>query len=152
MRVTMLLVAIVLLSGCSNRTEVRTSQNSSPSNQAGEAKVEKAMDTGAANSSAPVEFTNLGMSSDRVNVSYKIKVNTDKPIDEVHLGLKETDGKGKVVDDTTIIWQNMVGSTRKPIERGKTYEDQTALDPGTEKAEMSLKEVIFKDGSKWSAR
>ena len=31
-----------------------------------------------------------GISPDKTNVSYKIKVNTDKPIDEVHINLKET--------------------------------------------------------------
>jgi hypothetical protein len=62
------------------------------------------------------------------------------------------DAKGKVVEATTIVWQNMVGSSRRPIESGKTYEDQTALNPGTVNAECSLKEVIFKDGSRWSAK
>jgi hypothetical protein len=32
------------------------------------------------------------------------------------------------------------------------YEDQSALDPATVKADVSLKEVLFKDGSKWNAR
>ena len=53
----------------------------------------------------------------------KLKVNTDKPIDEVHLALKEMDSKGKVVESTDIVWQNIVGSTRRPIEKGKIYED-----------------------------
>ena len=34
----------------------------------------------------------------KASVSYKIKVNTDKPINEVHLNLKETDAGGKVRD------------------------------------------------------
>jgi hypothetical protein len=46
----------------------------------------------------------------------------------------------------------MAGSTRRPIEKGQTYDDQTALDPAATKADVSLKEVIFKDGSKWTAR
>ena len=87
-----------------------------------------------------------------MNLAYRIKVNTDQPIDEVHLALKEMDAKGKVVEATTIIWQNMPGSSRRPIENGKTYEDQTPLDPGVVKAECSLKEVIFKDGTRWTVK
>ena len=100
---------------------------------------------------APVELVHSEMTPDKTNVSYSIKVNTDKPIDEVHLALKATDAKGKV-ETNTIVWQNIVGSTRKPIESGKTYQDQTALDSGVSKAEVSLKEVIFKDGSSWTAK
>lgn len=59
---------------------------------------------------------------------------------------------GKLVDNTTIVWQNIVKSAQQPIESGKTYQDLTTLDPGTAKAECSLKEVIFKDGTSWSAR
>ena len=104
-----------------------------------------------ATSGAPVELIYSGMTDDKANLSYRIKVNTDKPIDEVHLTLKAVDSKGKVHEDN-IVWQNIVGSTRKPIESGKTYEDQTPLDPGTTTAEASLKEIIFKDGTRWSAK
>src|SRR5436190_11640057 len=61
---------------------------------------------------APVELIQSEMTADKANLSYKIKVNTDKPIEEVHLALKEMDGKGKVLEDTTIAWQNIVGSSR----------------------------------------
>lgn len=101
---------------------------------------------------APVELIQSGVTDDKANLAYRIKVNSDKPIDEVHLALKETDAKGKALGTSMIVWQNIVGSTRKPIESGKTYDDQTALDPGAVKAEVSLKEVIFKDGSRWSAK
>ena len=115
---------------------------SSSSSEPGEAKT---------TAGAPVEFTTIGITPDKTNVAYRIKVNTDRTIDEVHLVLKATDSKGKVSEDT-IVWQNIVGSTRRPIESGKTYEDQTALDPVTVKADVSLKEVLFKDGTKWNAR
>ncbi|MEP6911823.1 MAG: hypothetical protein ABI923_03660, partial [bacterium] len=69
--------------------------------------------------------------------------------DEVHLALKALDAKGKVIEQTTVVWQNIVGSTRRPIESGKTYDDQNPLEPGVTKAECSLKEVIFKDGTSW---
>jgi hypothetical protein len=94
---------------------------------------------------APVEFIYGGIAPDKANISYKIKVNTDKPIEEVHLALKEMDASGKVLEQTTVIWQNIVHSTQQPIEKGKTYESQTPLLPGAVKVECSLKEVIFKD-------
>src|SRR6185369_9395412 len=37
---------------------------------------------------APVEFTTIGITPDKTNVAYRIKVNTDRTIDEVHLVLK----------------------------------------------------------------
>jgi len=154
MRVTLLVAAMLLVSGCSGKTDVGPSQSSSPATSpSGAARIEKAAATTKAEPNAPpVEFTFLGLSPDKSNVSYKFKVNTDKPIDEVHLALKEMDAKGKVVEDTTIVWQNMVGSTRRPIENAKTYEDQTALDPAAVKAECTLKEVVFKDGTSWPAK
>jgi len=100
---------------------------------------------------APVEFTYGGIAPDKEKILYKIKVNTDKPIEEVHMSLKEMDANGKVLTDTTLIWQNIVHSTRQPIEQGKTYEDYTMLNPGAAKAECSLKEVIFADFTRWSA-
>jgi hypothetical protein len=100
---------------------------------------------------APVELVSSGLSPDKAHVSYKIKVNSDKPINEVHLNLKETDGQGKVVVETTLVWANIVHSTRQPIEKGKTYEDDSALSPGAVAAECSLKEVVFKDFTRWSA-
>jgi len=56
------------------------------------------------------------------------------------------------VEQTMIAWQNIVHSTQQPIEKGKTYEAQTPLDSAATKAECSLKEVIFKDGARWSAK
>ena len=79
-------------------------------------------------------------------------MNTDKPIEEVHLALKETDAGGKVVEQTTIAWQNIVHSTQQPIEKGKTYAAETSLDPGATKAECLQKEVVFKDGTGWTVR
>jgi hypothetical protein len=100
---------------------------------------------------APVEFTYGGIAPDKAKIVYMIKVNTDKPIEEVHMNLKEMDASGKVLTETTLIWQNIVHSKQQPIEQGKTYEDYTMLNPGAVKAECSLKEVIFKDYTRWSA-
>jgi len=155
MRALLLMSALLLLCSCGMSTETSTNQNAAAPNQneaqPPAAKTEKAPEATTANASAPVDLTVLGMSPDKTNVSYKIKVNTNKPIEEVHLALKETDGTGKVVADTTLVWQNIVGSTRKPIESGMTYEDHSTLDADVIKAEVSLKEVVFKDGTRWTA-
>jgi len=99
----------------------------------------------------PVELLSCGVPPGKASVSYKIKVNTDKPISEVHLNLKETDAGGKIVTETTLVWQNVVHSTRQPIEQGKTCEDEMALSPPAVAAECSLKEVVYKDYTRWSA-
>lgn len=98
---------------------------------------------------APVEFTYDGVAPDKETFTYKIKVNTDKPIKEVHLKLKQLDAGGKVVDETTLVWQNVVKSVAQPIEQGKTYEAHSTLDSGAVKAECSLAEVIFADSTRW---
>ena len=104
-----------------------------------------------ATAAAPVEFTSGGISPDKTKITYKIKVNTDKPLKEVHMNLKETDAGGKVLTETTLVWANIVHSTRQPIEQGKTYEDYSMLNPGATKVDCSLKEVIFADNTRWSA-
>src|SRR5436305_14651025 len=100
---------------------------------------------------APVEFTYGGIAPDKTKITYKIKVNTDKPILEVHAAIKEMDASGKVLFDGDLIWRNIVHSTEQPIEQGKTYEDYTMLSPGVVKVECSFKEVVFKDFTRWSA-
>jgi hypothetical protein len=99
----------------------------------------------------PVELLSSGVPPGKAKIAFKIKVNTDKPINEVHLNLKETGADGKVVTDTMLVWANIVHSTRQPIEQGKTYEDDFALSPGAVAAECSLKEVVYKDSTRWSA-
>jgi PBP1b-binding outer membrane lipoprotein LpoB len=148
-----LILAAVFLSACGNNQPGSTTNpqpaagsQSAPANTGSQAAAPQTT-TGA-----PVEFIYGGITSDKANISYKIKVNTTRPIDEVHLALKEMDSQGKAVENTTVVWQNIVGSTRRPIENGKSYEDQTALDPAAVKAECSLKEVIFKDGTRWSPK
>lgn len=157
MRAVFLLIIALLLAGCAAKNDTTTSQNSSaPASQPEAAKAGKPAETNKSATSdtnaPPVNFTFLGITSDKQNIAYKIKVNTDKPIEEVHLALKEMDAGGKVLMDTTLVWKNIVKSTREPIESGKTYEVQDYLYPGTTKAECTLKEVIFKDGTRWTAK
>lgn len=148
-----LILAAVISSACGNKQPASATNmqpaaepQSAPS-RTGSQSVASQTTTGA-----PVEFIFGGITPDKENITYKIKVNTDKPIEEVDVSLKETDSKGKVVEQTTIAWQNIVRSTQQPIEKGKTYEAETPLDPNAIKAECTLKEVIFKDGTRWTAR
>jgi hypothetical protein len=100
---------------------------------------------------APVEFTFGGIAPDKLKFTYKVKVNTDKPILEVHAAIKEMDAGGKVLFEGDLVWKNIVHATAQPIEQGKTYEDDRMLSPGVVKVECSFKEVIFKDNTRWSA-
>jgi len=99
----------------------------------------------------PVEFTYLGVTPDKGSIAYKIKVNSAKPVSQVDLDMKYTDESGRVVDQTTYAWQNVVKSKRNPIERGQTYEVKDELPEGATRAEVTLKRVHFQDGTVWNA-
>ena len=101
---------------------------------------------------APVEFTYTGLTPDKESISYKIRVNTAKPISQVDIAIRYLDAQGRVVTETTRAWQNIVKSKRQPIEQGKTYVVEDELEPGSTKAECQLKRVFFTDGSTWSAK
>ena len=79
-------------------------------------------------------------------------MNTEKRISQVDLAVKEMDDSGKVLMDTTMLWQNIVKSVRQPIEKGKTYDVQDYLYPGATRAEGKLKRVVFEDGTTWSPK
>ena len=149
-----LFLAAALFSACSNTQPSAPGNAQSPASPQSTTAKTQGSPSAASESTgaAPVEFFYGGITPDKTSISYKIKVNTDKPIEEVHLALKETDAGGKVVEQTMIAWQNIVHSTQQPIEKGKTYEAQTPLDSAATKAECSLKEVIFKDGTRWTTR
>ena len=149
-----LFLAAAFFSACSNTQPSAPGNAQSPASPQSTTAKTQGSPSAASESTgaAPVEFFYGGITPDKTSISYKIKVNTDKPIEEVHLALKETDAGGKVVEQTMIAWQNIVHSTQQPIEKGKTYEAQTPLDSAATKAECSLKEVIFKDGTRWSAK
>jgi hypothetical protein len=101
---------------------------------------------------APVEFIYGGITPDKSNFAYKIKVNTAKPIKEVHLHLKETDASGKVLFDGDLIWQNIRQGTQYPIEQGKTYDATMMMRSGVVKIECSLREVYFTDSTQNKAQ
>ena len=156
MRTLLLVIPALLLAGCSAKQQ--TVSNNTPAISVNQAETPKtgrsteAIQTSSAESGRPIDFTFLGITPDKQNIAYRIKVNTAKPIEEVHLALKESDASGKSLMDTTLVWQNIVKSTRQPIESGKTYDVQDYLYPGATKVECSLKEVVFKDGTRSSGR
>ena len=98
-----------------------------------------------------MEFAFLGMDTQKQVIRYRIKVDTDKPVAQVDIGTKFVGADGKVVMDTTLAWRNIVKSQRQPIEKGKTYEDDSYLFPNTARVECKVLRVIYKDGSRWSA-
>jgi hypothetical protein len=105
--------------------------------------------TSAGDAERPVEFTYLGLTKDKQAIAYKIKVNAAKPISQVDLRVKYMDDAGKVLEETTIAWQNVVKSKRLPIEQGKTYEAEGYLPEGATKAEVKLARAIYTDGTRW---
>ncbi len=134
-----LFLAAAFFSACSNTQPSAPGNAQSPASPQSTTAKTQGSPSAASESTgaAPVEFFYGGITPDKTSISYKIKVNTDKPIEEVHLALKETDAGGKVVEQTMIAWQNIVHSTQQPIEKGKTYEAQTPLDSAATKAESS---------------
>ena len=154
-------VITLVIAGCASKQENSNGASSSaPSNQAVAGNAAKP-GPGAATPATkgeettdgrPIEFTYLGITSDKQNISYRIKVNTEKRISQVDLAVKEMDDSGKVLMDTTTLWQNIVKSVRQPIEKGKTYDVQDYLYPGATKADVKLKRIVFEDSSTWSPK
>ena len=153
------IASLALLTGCATKQESSSAGNSSaPANQAagGNAKnATQGSSRSVTNASAkmdanPVEFTCLGLSADKTHFSYRVKVNTDKPISQIDIEVKSVDNKGKSSTDT-FLWQNIVKSTQQPIEKGKTYDvDENAVAEGTAKVECKMKRVVFVDSTSWS--
>ena len=150
-----LLLALSLL-GCGGPQQNTSDNNSSSTTAVNESSTAAAPTPTATQASPtsqdkerPIEFTYLGMTPDKQNIRYKIKVNTAKPISQVDLGVKFTDDSGKVLDETTLIWQNIVRSKQQPIEKDKTYDVEDYLPEGATKAEVVLKRVVFVDGTYW---
>lgn len=101
---------------------------------------------------APVQYTFLGMDPKASAIRYRIHVNTPKPISEVHIATKFVAANGSVVNDTTLIWQNIVHSKRQPIENGKSYDDTSYLFPNTARVDSHVVSVVFTDSTRWEAR
>lgn len=153
---------LALLTACGNKQQTAVSTNTSTIPTATKETVTTAAESPSTTATTPtpatkdnqppVEFTYLGVAPDKESISYKIKVNAAEPISQVDIGVKYMDDGGKVLDETTLAWQNVVKSTRQPIEKGKTYEAKDDLPEGATKAECVLKRVIFADGTRWNAQ
>ncbi|MDT4966134.1 MAG: hypothetical protein QOJ64_871 [Acidobacteriota bacterium] len=150
-----LLLPLPLL-GCGGSQQNTPYNNSSPTTVVNQSSTPAAPTPTATPSSPtsqdkerPIEFTYLGITPDKQNIRYRIKVNTAKQISQVDLGVKFTDESGKVLDETTLIWQNIVRSKQQPIEKDKTYDVEGYLSEGATKAEVVLKRVVFADGTYW---
>jgi len=100
---------------------------------------------------APIDFTYLGLTDDKTQIHYLIKVRSDKEIDQVDLNIKYVDAARKTLDEGRFLWQNIVKLTRQPILPGQTYDVEDYLYPGAVKAEVKLLRVVFKDLSFWDA-
>lgn len=98
---------------------------------------------------APVTVEFLGLSSDKEHVRYRIRVNTDKPLEQVDVGLTYTGTNGKRQTET-VIWQNIVKSKRQPIGKGNAYEDESYLAPGASGVDCKLLRVVYKDMATWA--
>jgi hypothetical protein len=102
---------------------------------------------------APIEFTPLGLTADKQNVAFTVKVIADKPVVQVDVGIKETDDSGKVLLDTSLLWQDKECCPRKPLEKGKPYDVKEHLvQDGTTKAECVVQRVHFEDGGVWTPK
>jgi hypothetical protein len=133
-----------------NATQANTQTNTATANAATPSPT-ASPSPAAVTGERPVEFTYQGVTPDKQSIAYKIKVNSAKPISQVDLNMKYLDDKGGVVEETTYAWQNVVKSSRTPIERGHTYEVKDPLPDGATRADVTLKRVIFEDGTRWEA-
>jgi hypothetical protein len=153
---TLSLLSALLLLGCGGGQGVSTStsSNSTVEKETANAGTPTPMATTqptTSNSEKPIEFTYLGVTPDKEHIRYRIKVNTAKQITQVDLAAKYMDDGGKVLDDTTLLWQNIIRSKHQPIEKGKTYDVEDYLPGGATKADLVLKRVVFVDGTFWKA-
>jgi hypothetical protein len=157
-KLSLCLMLSVLLISCGGKQDKVSSDNSATQTKATETtRAESPTPTAATpaltkkNDRPPVEFTYLGVTPDKEAIAYKITVNAAEPISQVDLDVKYLDEGSRVIDETTLAWQNVIKSTRYPIKKGMTYEAKDYLPEGATKAECVLRRVIFADGTRWNA-
>jgi len=75
----------------------------------------------------------------------------ETPIEEVHFALKETNAGERFWTKPRLPAEHRPLDSAAHRER-KTYEDTSSIDPAAAKIECSLKEVVFKDGTTWTAK
>ena len=94
----------------------------------------------------PVEVTYTGVTPDKQSITYKVTVITAQKVKQVDLNIKYLDDGGRVVDQETYAWRNVVKSRENPIEGGQTYEATSPLPEGATRAEITLERVHFEGG------
>ena len=97
----------------------------------------------------PVTIEFLGLAADKEHVRYRIHVVTEKPVEQVDVGLTYNDAGGKE-QRATVVWQNVVQSKRQPIEKGKTYEDEAYVGRGATGVVCKVLHVVYKDMTSWA--
>ncbi len=133
------MAALVVLVGCAE-SNLKTSPGSStkPPEQTAE---------------PPVELAFLGITPDRKNIAFKIAARGDKPILQVDLDIREMDKSGKLLLETTLLWQRRECCPRPPLEKGVFYDVQEPLvEKGAARAEATVDRVHFQDGSNWAPK
>ena len=96
----------------------------------------------------PVTIEFLGLSADKEHVRYRIHVVTDKPVLQVDVGLTYNGADGKE-QRATVVW-NVDQSSRQPIEKGKTHEDETYVGRGATGMVCKVLHVVYKDMTSWA--
>ncbi len=96
----------------------------------------------------PVTVEFLGLTADGESARYRIHVITDKPIEQVDVGIVYTGAAGGQ-QRATVVWQNAVNGKSQPIEKGKDYEGEFRLGKGATNVTMKALHVAFKDRSSW---
>jgi hypothetical protein len=101
----------------------------------------------------PVAITSPGITPDRKNVAFKIEARGKKPIIQVDVEIKEMDQRGKVLLNTTLLWQRKDCCPRKPLEQGVIYDvSEPMVEKGATTAQATVVRVHFQDGSSWAPK
>lgn len=132
------IAALLLLVGCAGN------QNDSPGSRSKSAEQ---------TTEPPVDLTFLGITPDRKNIAFKIAARGDKPIIQVDLGIREMDKSGKLLLETTLLWERRECCPRPPLEKGVVYDVQEPMvEKGAARSEATVERVHFQDGSNWAPK
>jgi hypothetical protein len=96
----------------------------------------------------PVTVEFLGLAADKEHARYRIHVVTGKPVMQVDVGLAYNGADGKE-QRATVVW-NVDQSSRQPIEKGKTHEDEAYVGRGATGVVCKVLHVVYKDMTSWA--
>ncbi len=96
----------------------------------------------------PVTVEFLGLAADKEHARYRIHVVTGKPVMQVDVGLTYNGADGKE-QRATVVW-NVDQSSRQPIEKGKTHEDEAYVGRGATGVVCKVLHVVYKDMTSWA--